>query len=215
MDLNAVRRLMVQAVQAYFAGASVVFGGQNNLTKPKGATVVLSTVSLTRPQNAPEEIIDGYPVRFYPTAWNIQIDLLTDGSRVPGLSGQTVPMENTAINDLTEFANYVNSYFFVKWCHQNDIAVLVTSDARDTSSLVNSAFYQYRATMELSVSFTQKAVGISGILGENSVHDAENEKPYIDPEFTPTASGGGTEELALKDTGYFTEVEITSEEESK
>lgn len=215
MDVNGVRRLIEKAVKAYFTTAAVVFGQQNNRTKPKGATVVINTVSLIRPQNAPEEIIDGYPVRFYPTTWNIQIDLLTNGSSVAVGNNQTVPMENTAINDLTEFANFVNSYNFVNWCHQNDIAVLITADARDTSSLVNSAFYQYRATMELAVNFTQRAVGFSGILDEDSVWypEDETEKPQLVPSFTPTTSGGGTEELANKDTGYFTEVEIKSEEE--
>lgn len=33
----------------------------------------------------------------------------------------------------------------------------------------------------------------------------------VKPEFTPTASGGGTEELASLETGYFTEAEIKEE----
>lgn len=37
------------------------------------------------------------------------------------------------------------------------------------------------------------------------------DQSIVVPTFEPSASGGGTEELAKEETGYFTEVEIKEE----
>mgnify|MGYP000166907413 FL=1 len=65
--------------------------------------------------------------------------------------------------------------------------------------------------------FTQNAVGYAGVLGEDSIKVPEGtdkddwKDATIDPEFKPSSTGGGSEELASKETGYFTEVEIKEE----
>lgn len=74
--------------------------------------------------------------------------------------------------------------------------------------------------VEFDLSYTTIAVGFAGILDESSIKVDEPDPeqpgevlpPHIEPEWTPTPSGGRTAEIAEKETGYFTKVEITEKE---
>ena len=183
--------------------------------------VVLTTISVNRPMNPPTEIVDGNPVSYYPTNMVLQVDLYTKGALVEVGERQLALVENTALNDMIEFANFVGSEYFINWCHQKDIALALKSDAQDTTALINSASYQFRATLELMMSFTQKAVGYTGILDADSIKhstpegEAEGDDTaddvYFEPEYTPSVSGGGSKELAEESIGYFTEAEVKEE----
>lgn len=218
MNVREARQLMYDLLSLYFKGASVMYGSQSNTVKPSAPLVTLSTVSVNRPANPPTATVDGYPVSYYPTAMVLQIDLYTKGAPVEVAPGQSVPMENTALNDMMEFANFLGSAYIVNWCHLNDVSLYVTEDVRDTTALINNASFQFRSTLELTLSFTQKAVGYTGILDAGSIKhttpegeaEGDDQAPdvYVKPEFEPTPSGGGNTELAEETIGYFTEVEI-------
>ena len=104
----------------------------------------------------------------------------------------------------------------------------------------HSVLCEFRSRLTVQFYFTQKAVGASTALLESSLQYPTGEKdpetqeptytpteppetdsksgpwgdeeePIIVPTFEPSASGGGTEELAKEETGYFTEVEIKEE----
>lgn len=125
----------------------------------------------------------------------------------------------------------------VQWSHQNDVSILIDGDVLNLTGVVNDTSYEFRSRLTVQFYFTQKAVGASTALLESSLQYPTGEKdpetqeptytpteppetdsksgpwgdeeePIVVPTFEPSASGGGTEELAKEETGYFTEVEI-------
>lgn len=221
MNAREARKLMRDLLDQYFQSATTMYGSQSNAVKPSAPLVTLSTVSISRPTNPPTATVDGHPVSYYPMTMALQVDLYTKGSPVEVNHRQSVPLENTALSDMIEFANFLGSEYIVNWSHQNDVAVFVNGDVRDTTALMNNASFQFRATLELTMYFTQKAVGYTGILDPVSIKhstpegeaEGDDQAPdvYVKPEFRPTPSGGGTTELAEEPIGYFTEVEIKEE----
>ena len=206
MTTREARELVYKFMAQYFDGAAVIHAKQSDLVKPEAPLITLTTISVKRPQNPPMVIEDGVPVSFCPTTMVLQADLYTKGAPVelppeyPEYQGYTAPVENTAVNDLVEFCNFAGSEYAANWSDQHDVALAVSGQVMDTTSLINGSGYEFRATVELTLSFTERAAGYTGI---------------SDPEFRPTASGGGTYELAEESIGYFTEVEIKSEEEKE
>lgn len=234
MDTKEARGLMLDLLSKFFSGASVKHSKQPNTVKPKPPLVSLTTVSVKRPLNPTQKVIDGTIVSYYPTKMALQIDLYTKGAPVEQRPGFIAPAVNTALSDLIEFANFAASEYAVNWCHQHDVSIVLTGEAHDTSELINDTNYQFRATMELAMNFTQKAVGYTAMLAPSSIKHSsdpggtpgtsdtpvipdtdpdEAEDVYIEPVFTPSASGGVSEELAKETLGYFTSAEITNKEE--
>ena len=144
------------------------------------------------------------------------------------------------MDDMLSFADFLNSEHTVQWSHQNDVSILIDGDVLNLTGVVNDTSYEFRSRLTVQFYFTQKAVGASTALLESSLQYPTGEKdpetqeptytpteppetdsksgpwgdkeePIVVPTFEPSASGGGTEELAKEETGYFTEVEIKEE----
>lgn len=243
MNAGNARSLMYELLDVFYSGASVKRSRQPNTVKSTPPLVTLTTVSTKRPLHPPQKIIDGTVVGYYPTRMILQIDLYTKGAAVERRAGFIAPAENTALSDLIEFANFAASDYAVNWCHRHDVSITLTGEAHDTSELIGDSGYQFRATMELAMNFTQKAVGYTAMLDPASIKHSstlgespgspgspgtpstpdppvipetnpdEAEDVYIEPVFVPSASGGANEELAKETLGYFTSAEITSKEE--
>lgn len=179
--------------------------------------------------------------RHYLSRFSITVDLFTNGSPVVDeVSGKAVAYEDNAVDDMLSFADFLNSEHTVQWSHQNDVSILIDGDVLNLTGVVNDTSYEFRSRLTVQFYFTQKAVGASTALLESSLQYPTGEKdpetqeptytpteppetdsksgpwgdeeePIVVPTFEPSASGGGTEELAKEETGYFTEVEIKEE----
>lgn len=210
MNLKDLRENLRLLTEEYFAAANVVYG-ETNMVKPKKALVTLKTGSVSRTLQPITEVIDGVPVGCYPSRTVLEVNLFTKGAQVPVETEQTIPMENTAVNDLVEFVNFVGSPYATDWCCEKDIAITPKGGVLDVTALLNSSKWEYRAMVEFDVDFVQASVGASGILAESSIV-----YPAIVPEWNgPSPSGGGTSELAAEETGYFEAVEIEQEIEQE
>lgn len=169
MNAGNARSLIYELLDVFYSGASIKRSRQPNTVKSTPPLVTLTTVSTKRPLHPPQKIIDGTMVSYYPTRMVLQIDLYTRGAPVEHRAGFIAPAENTALSDLIEFANFVASDYSVNWCHRHDISIVLTGEARDTSELIGDSGYQFRATMELAINFTQKAVGYTAMLDSASI----------------------------------------------
>ena len=164
MNTRKARGLVYELMALFFSSADVLHSKQSHAVKPDTPMITLTTISTKRPQNPPTVIIDGIPVSFYPTTLILQADLYTKGAPVEIMPGYTVPMENTALNDLTMFCNFAGSEYAANWSQEHDVALAVSGQVMDTTSLINGTGYEFRATVELTLGFTEQAVGYSGIL---------------------------------------------------
>lgn len=217
MTLSELKKLLKQLTQMYFAGATVTYARQSFLAKPDSPLVTLTTGSVNRPRDPPMKMIDGTPVCFYPASVPVQIDLFTNGRQMDVASGYTPIAENTAEDDMLAFEDFLNSPFVTQWCHQHDIAIVVPSTVQDLTGLVHDTNYEFRSMLEIAVYFTMVAVGITGSLDMDSVKHADGEDDIqaddvikIEPQVTPTPSGGGSSEMIAYEGGYFTNAEINN-----
>lgn len=90
---------------------------------------------------------------------------------------------NTALNDIADLTNFLTSEYADAFYTKHDIALRPEGDAQDVSGLLDTN-YEYRAMQEYVVEFTQTANGLAGITRKD---------------WKPTASGGGTKELASQE----------------
>lgn len=217
MTLSELKKLLKQLTQMYFAGATVTYAKQSFLAKPDNPLVTLTTGSVSRSRDPPVKIIEGTPVAFYPASVPVQIDLFTHGQQTEIAPGYTPIAENTAEDDMLAFENFLNSPFVTQWCHQHDIAIVVPSTVQDLTGLIHDTNYEFRAMLEIAVYFTMVAVGFTGSLDMDSVKHADGEDDIqaddvikIEPQVTPTPSGGGSSEMTAYEGGYFTNAEINN-----
>lgn len=247
MRLSTAKELFHTLTQRYFAGAEVVFAKQSRAAKMELALVTLTFGNVKRTWDPVRCDVDGTGVAAYPSRVSVVVDLFTNGSPVKDEAGNTFAYENTAMDDMLAFADFLGSQFVVDWCNRNDLAVLIDGDVQDLTGLVNDNNYEFRSRMNLMLHFTQQAVGASGILSEDSIQYPTGEydefgepiyspveppkttnttgldedssveagitNPVIIPTPVITSSGGGSDELAQQETGYFTEVDIKEEEQ--
>lgn len=224
MRVSQAKELFRSLTAQYFANAEVTFTRQSRAAKPQIPLVTITPGNVKRPLSPVYKEEDGVLIGHYLSRIGMTVDLFTHGLPVvDDETGRTVAYENTAMDDMLCFADFLNSQHTVEWCHEHDVSILIDGDAQDLTGLVNDNNYEFRSRLVVLFFFTQKAVGHSATLLEESVQypaserDTESisgqfgdkgESGSVVPKFEQTSSGGGTEELAREETGYFTEVEI-------
>ena len=82
MDVKGARSLIYELLGGFYSKASVKHSKQPNTVKSKPPLVTLTTISVKRPLNPPQKVIDGIMVSYYPTRMALQIDLCTKGAPV-------------------------------------------------------------------------------------------------------------------------------------
>lgn len=244
MRVSQAKALFQTLTKQYFANAEVTFTKQSRVAKPQIPLVTITPGNVKRSLFPVYEERDGTLTGHYLSRINIQIDLFTHGLPIiDEETGKTIAYENTAIDDMLSFADFLNSQYTIEWCHEHDVSILIEGDVQDLTGLVNDNNYEFRSQLVVLFFFTQKAVGHTGVLSEDSIQyptgeiDSQTGEPIyskeepkqtesstnannhvesiVIPEFIQTSSGGGTNELAQQETGYFTEAEITEEEKNK
>lgn len=233
MRVSQAKELFRALTQEYFAGAWVTFSRQSRVAKPNVPLVSITPGNVNRPQNPSYENVGGEMLGYYPSRISMTVDLFTPGWEVVDEeTGGTVAHENTAVDDMLAFADFLNSEHTINWCHENDVAIQFEGDVQDLTGLVNDTNYEFRSRLVVLLYFTQKVVGHAAVATEDSIKPVGSLPPdpgvdggggedqpgqdapqpeggiVIEPHYEQTSSGGGTEELATQTTGYFTEVEI-------
>lgn len=242
MKVSHVKELFRKLTQSYFAGASVIYGRQSRVAKTDVPLISLTAGNVRRFTNPVYKMVDGELVGSYGSRLAVTVDLFTKGAPVKDDdTGETIAFENTAMDDILDFADFLGSQYVVEWCHRNDLSVLIDGEAQDMTGLVNDNNYDFRSRLNVMIYFTQHTVGSTAVLEEGSIlyptgdndeagnptyspkepvstesttgtyPGLEKENAIIKPDFKQNPSGGGSEELAELEVGYFTEVEIKEE----
>ncbi len=243
MYVSQAKELFRQLTKSYFAGATVAFARQSRAPKNQIPLVTITPGNVKRSLHPSYKILDGIQVGVYPSRISMTVDLFTNGAPViEDETGKVVAYENTAIDDMLAFADFLGSQNTIEWCNRNDVSILIDGDAQDLTGIVNDNNYEFRSRIAVMFYFTQHTVGSAAVLSEESIlypteekdetgmpiytpkqpatktstsgtypgitEDDESEQPIIKPAFVVSPSGGGTQELANNEAGYFTEVEI-------
>lgn len=234
MTQSELKQKIYNLVTEYFAGATVTWG-KVKLVNPNAPQVVLTTLPVVRSYHPVTQTVDGVPVNSWPSKTIIQVDLYTKGASTTDAINVKAAKEDTAVNDLMAFLNFLGSPYVDDWGLVNDISIHA-NQVRDLTELVNDTTWGYRAMVELELGFTESAVGYTGVSYENGAAFWNNGRPKYDangnplnpdgtpvppeldengdpipwpapPPFKPSPSGGGTPELANQYTGWFEQVD--------
>lgn len=204
---SEARKHLKNITQKYFAGATVDFAKQSSKVRAKAPFVCLTLGSPTRDSFPTQRMVDDRMVSYYQTRLPVQIDLFTNGAEgEPGGNG-FVSMEDTSVDDLTDFVDYLESWYVTDWCHRIGAAIIVNGGVQALTGLVTDTDYEYRAMVEIVFCYVHKAVGYTGIQGEASIqHPSEGattppespEEPGEPvqpggPSVTPVPKGDGSE----------------------
>ena len=221
MTLRQLKKKLYELTCAYFDSGKVIWG-MAGAVSPRLPYICLSMGDLARPFLPVRGDANGITVHTYPSKTKLQVDLFTTGVSASEEDGATSAHENTAVNDLTGFVNFLNSEYVDDWCGINDVSV-IAGDIRDLTALTNDTSWEYRAMVELDIGFMQSTAGHTATNHENGLPLYENgQRMYDDdgmpldengqplPEGAPypmPPSGGVKNELADQFTGWFEEVE--------
>lgn len=240
MRLRDAKDLFWGLTKEFYDTASVIWGRQSRIAKPTVPLVSITTKNVKRQSFPHVSVVDGVLVSSFQVQMSLTVDLFTHGKEIK--DGETIlAYEDTALNDMMNYASFLGSHYVLNWCHNNNITILVEGDAQDMTRLVNDDNYEYRSQLNISLYYTEYAVGETNSLLEDSIlykKVVDNEVKYlpgeprdefsetgsgtqkykdpqdekIDPQFEKDSSEGGTQKLADEITGYFTEAEIKEEE---
>jgi len=206
MTYRELKKKLSELVSTYFGDATVIWG-MAGAVSPTCPLVTLTMGDVVRHYLPIRGNVNGVPVDYYPSRTTVQVDLFTKGVGVTTEAGYTARRENTAVGDMIDFVNFLNSIYVDGWSDANDVYILA-NQVRDLTELVNDTTWEYRAMVELEIGFTQAAVGHTATMYEGGVlYDEEGNPAQDAPPFEPTPSGGRTQDLADQSTGWFDQVE--------
>lgn len=199
MRVSRAKELFRSLTAQYFAGAEVTFTRQSRVAKPQTPLVTITPGNVKRPLAPVYKEVNGEMVGYYQSRISMQVDLFTNGLPVvDDETGQTVAYENTAMDDMLAFADFLNSQYAIEWCHSHDVAISFDGDAQDLTGLVNDNNYEFRSRLPVLFYFTQKVVGYAAVLDESSIQyptgevDPDTGAPTYtekEPEDTESSSG--------------------------
>ncbi|MCD8201911.1 MAG: hypothetical protein LUD47_07595 [Clostridia bacterium] len=191
MTIEELKTAIYNITKECFADTNVMWEEEQKAVNPGVNLVTLKLLNVQRSTYFIETYEDDV-VQSQPSTANIRIQLFSKGEKRK-VNGGTIQV-NTAVNDLIDFEHYLTSYYVVEELSEKyDIEIQPGTQVQDITAVLDTA-YDYRATQDIVVTFTQHFTGWAGIARKD---------------WKPTASGGGTSELANMQTGYIEDVEIT------
>lgn len=191
MRVSEAKELFKNLTQEYFAGAWVTFSRQSRVAKPEIPLVSITPGNVNRPLSPAYGNAGGEVLGYYLSRIQMTVDLFTRGRPVKDdETGETVAYENTAVDDMLAFADFLNSPHTVDWSNIHDVTLLIEGDVLDLTGLVNDTNYEFRSRLVVSFYFTQRAVGQAAVATEESIQLAPVGPP-VDPD--PGTGGPGSE----------------------
>lgn len=200
MTLEALKKHLHTLVKEYFAGADVAWAGQK-AAKRQLPFVTLKIISVSRSVMPIGEDEEGSPVNHFPSRAMLEVQLFTKGVALQVDGAAFCNADNSAVNDMTEFVNYMSSFYVNDRTFNLNISVLPEGFVQDVSALLNNAQNEYRAMQEFAVDFIGEAREAAGIAAKPGTA------------WKPTSSGGGTKQLSEETAGWGNAIALNSDRE--
>lgn len=192
MKSSEAKELFRQFTAGFFGNsAMVIFSKQSRIAKPELDLVSISPGNVSRP-NAPNyTVVDGCMAGHYLSKLPITVDLFTKGRPYKDKNGNVLYYENTAIEEISNFVNYINSAKTVEQSYLKDVTFVTEGDIIDLTEIVNDNNYEYRARIVIDMYFTEVLYGFNGTA--ESIEEAKKQMQ---------------KEYGSKEAGWFNEAEL-------
>lgn len=194
MTIDELKSVLHDIISKYFQDTQIVWAEQLKLVKPSLPFILLKLRNLRFTQHTINVVKNGVPCAYQPSQTMLELQLFTRGGTVTieDEDGESVVSVNTALNDIMDLTKYLTSEYADELYEKYDICIRAEGEAQDVSEVVDTN-YEYRAFQEYIIDFQQTCNGRAGISRKD---------------WSPTASGGGTKELAESEIGEITKVSI-------
>ena len=182
MTQSELKGKLYDLVAAYFATLDAkgnIVWGKTKPVNPNSPMVSLGLAQVLRPYRPARRYVDGIVHDSYPSGTVLRVDLFTKGAPTTDEPNVTARYENTAVNDLSDFANFLNSVYADHWSGRNGITIR-TRTVQDLTAINNETSWQYRALLEVDVGFMQNAAGHTATGHEGGVPLHGNGTPMFD-----------------------------------
>lgn len=220
MNSNELRHTLRDIVKMYFANANVLWSN-GRYTKPNKPYITLSLRSVSKTIHSIRSAPNGVLRQSYPSQAVLTVNLITNGKRTATKEGYTDIYDNTAVADLEDFCNFIESVKVSYICDEKDISIVQNGTVTDVTALLDGMEPEYRAMVEFTVDYMQEVSGGYNVSNHIKVHvsdhgadnDSDQDVGEDAEAFEPTPSGGRTEELVNSEIGYFEQVEKIESED--
>ncbi len=164
MNVSQAKELFRQLVKEHFTDYTVIFSNQSRIGKPKIPLVTIMPGNVRR-HLSPNELFDSEEIAgFYLSRIPFTLDLFTNGEEViDDETGVACAREDTALDEMLLFANFLNSQYVTNWSHRNDVSIVIEGDAMQMTGIVNDTTYEFRSRLVVNFYFTQETVGDKAI----------------------------------------------------
>ena len=158
MRVSEAKELFRQLVKEHFGDYMVIFDKQSRQPKPDLPLVTIAPGNVKRHRSANEILDQAEREGYFHSKLPFTLDLFTNGQPVYD-NGVEVASEDTATDEMTLFANFIDSEYATLWCHNHDVSMQVEGDVQHLTGIVNDTTYEFRARLLVNFYFTQKTVG--------------------------------------------------------
>lgn len=173
MDVKGLRDLLISVCERFFYGTPVVWAGEGS-ESPALPFVTLRTDTLNK---ATFPFDDGFNedeeyVEYYNADIMFEVKAYTRGQVGNVEFGVIQTADNTAINDLQQFADYILSQRMIEQLAMDNVQMSQEGPVRDTSIVKSGSKYEYSAMVEYKVNFVLESTGVyaaSPVIEENSL----------------------------------------------
>lgn len=192
MSINELKEKIYTVISDYFTYATVIWAEQANV-KPQPPYIVIKLINVSKEPYVVGDDIDSR--QFYHCSAKMEINFFTKGEPVVVRRNETISYKNSALSDLLDFADYLESVRITDILMKDDISLQLVSPIQDLTMLENSSSFRYRAMAEFVIYFTDEASGGYGMKDKD----------------ISTSSGANIVDF-LEDLSYIEEISLNKEE---
>lgn len=188
MDATAIKEILFTVCEDFFQNTNLIWAGEVSESPP--LPLVTLRVDSMNTANFPFEEgydKDGQYMEYYNADLVLEVQGFTQGYVSNQNDGIIQSAENTAMNDIRQFANYIASEGMIIRLASENISMTQIGPVRDTSIVKSGSRYEYSAMVEYKVDFILETTGFYAI-SQQGVN---------------TLNVTGIKEELKEDTGYF------------
>lgn len=160
MNFGTAKELFRTLTKEHFGNSTtVIYANQSRQPKPNIPLVTIAFGAPSRSLYAPVAEVGDILVSHYPTSVKIDVDLFTNGREVVK-NGAVIGKDDTAVEEMYAFKDFLESQYVIEWCYTNDVAIGFDGDVTPMTGLVNDTTYEYRSRLTVIFYFTHKTAGL-------------------------------------------------------
>lgn len=169
MDVNGLKALFFSICENFFNGTNIMWVGEGSETPPL-PLITLRTDTLNKATFPFDEGFneDGQFIEYYNADIMLEVKAYSKGYVGNVEEGVIQTAENTAMNDMQQFADYIASQGMIEQLGKYKVNMIQEGPVRDTSVVKSGSRYEYSAMVEYKVNFILETSGVYAVSSQSS-----------------------------------------------